>query len=114
MMDLVKKIKVGDECLAQLQNQMGLIEAAMMVECKHRVQIQKEMHSMKMVVERLLSVPTEQMVGDPASMESPIKMRTPRKFYAVASNAASEKKESFNQHDSCALGATPKCQSSEI
>jgi hypothetical protein len=33
------------------------------------------------------------MVGDPASMEFPIKMRTPRKSYTVASNAAAEKKK---------------------
>jgi hypothetical protein len=85
MMDLAKMIKAGDECLAHLQNQMGLKEEAMMVEGKHHTQIQKEMHSMKMVVERWLVVPMEQLVGDPASMESLIKMRTPRKSYSIVS-----------------------------
>jgi hypothetical protein len=42
-----------------------------------------------------LSVPTEQMVGDPASMELTIKMRTPRKSYTVASNAEPRKRRKF-------------------
>jgi hypothetical protein len=45
------------------------------------------------VVDRWLSVPTEQMVGDPASMESPVEMTTPRISYTVASNTAAEKKK---------------------
>jgi hypothetical protein len=69
MMDLVKMIKVGDECFAQLLNHMDLMEEAMMAEGKHRAQIQKEMHSMK-VVERWFSVPMEQMVGNSASMDN--------------------------------------------
>jgi hypothetical protein len=32
-------------------------------------------------------------IGDSASMESPIKMRIPRKSYTVTSNAAAEKKK---------------------
>jgi hypothetical protein len=34
------------------------------------------MNSVKMVVERWISVSTKQMVGDAASMESPVNMRT--------------------------------------
>jgi hypothetical protein len=33
------------------------------------------------------------MVGDPASIESPVEMRTPRKSYTVAFNAAAEEKK---------------------
>jgi hypothetical protein len=88
VMDLLKTIKAGDEHLAQLQNEVDLIEEATMAEGKHLAQIQKEVNSMKMVVDRWLLVPTKQMVGDPASMESPVNMRTPRKSYAVASNTA--------------------------
>jgi hypothetical protein len=51
------------------------------------------MNSMKMVVEKWLLVPMEQIVDDPASMEYPAKMRTPRKSYIVASNTAAEKKK---------------------
>jgi hypothetical protein len=93
VMDLVKMIKARDEHLSQLQNQMDLIEKAMQTEDEHRAQIQKDMHSMKMMVWRWLSVVTERMVGDPAPVESPVKMRTPRKSYTVASNAAAEKKK---------------------
>jgi hypothetical protein len=60
-----------------------LIEEAIKVEGKHRAQIQKEINSMKIVVERWLSVSTEQMVGDPASMETLVNMRTLRKSYTV-------------------------------
>jgi nickel-dependent lactate racemase len=45
------------------------MEEAMTAEGKHHAQIQKEMHSMK-VVERWFSVPMEQMVGDSASMDN--------------------------------------------
>jgi hypothetical protein len=41
MMDLVKTINAVDECLAQLQNQMGLLEEVMTAGGKHRAQIQK-------------------------------------------------------------------------
>lgn len=94
VMDLVMMmmIKAGDKRLAQLLIQVDLMEKVMMEEGKHCTQIQKEMHSMK-AVERWHSVPTEQMVGDPASMESPVKMTTPRKSYIVASNTAAEKKK---------------------
>jgi hypothetical protein len=61
------------------------------VEGKHHAQIQKKMHSMMMVVKRWLLVPTEQMAGNPASMESPVKMSTQMKSNTVASNTAAEK-----------------------
>jgi hypothetical protein len=89
--DLVKTVKQGDEHLTQLQNQMGLMEKAMKAEGKHRDQIQKAINSMKQMVERLLSVSTEEMVGNPASMESPVNMRTPTESYTIASNAAAKK-----------------------
>jgi hypothetical protein len=92
-MDLVKTIKAGDEHLVQLQNQMGLVGGSMTAEGKHLDQLRKEIHSMKMVVGRRLSVSAEQMVGDPASVESPVKMRTPRKSDTVASNAAAEEEK---------------------
>jgi hypothetical protein len=36
---------------------------------------------------------TEEIVGDPASMESPVKMWKPRKTYIVASKATGEKEK---------------------
>jgi hypothetical protein len=93
VMDLVKAIKAGEEHLAQLQNQMAVTEEGMKVEGEYRVQIQKDINSRKMVVEIWVSVLREQMAGDPASLESSIKMRTPRKLYTVASNAAAEEKK---------------------
>jgi hypothetical protein len=38
-------------------------------------------------------VPTQQMVGNPASMESHAKTRTSRKSYTVTFNTAAEKKK---------------------
>jgi hypothetical protein len=113
VMDLAKTIMARNEHLSQLQNQMGLMEA-MKAEGEHRAQIQRETNSLKMVVERWLSVPTEQMLGYPASMESPLKMKTLRKSYTVASNAAAEKRRKFRTARSCEFGTTPKRQSSEI
>jgi hypothetical protein len=53
--------------------------------------------------ERLLSLPVKEMVSDLAPMESSIKMRTPGKYYTVASNAASKKNKVLFKHDPVCL-----------
>jgi hypothetical protein len=45
------------------------MEKVMKAEGKRCAQTQEKMHSMKMGVDRWVSVPTEQMVGSPAFME---------------------------------------------
>jgi hypothetical protein len=81
--DLVKTIKPGDEHLAQLQDQSGLRERAKEAEYKRFAQMQKEMHSLKMMG-KSLSLPTEHMVGDTTSMESLVEVSTPGKSYTAA------------------------------
>jgi chromosome segregation ATPase len=75
LMDLVKTIRAGDERLAELDNQMGLFEKAMEAQHERVAQMHREIQSMRMMVDRSLSVPTEQIVGDPASMKSLVMMR---------------------------------------
>ncbi|PNF24555.1 hypothetical protein B7P43_G05376 [Cryptotermes secundus] len=93
MMGLVKMIKVGNEHLAQLENEVDLIQKAREEKNEHLTQIEEEMLSIKTAVQKSISVPMEQMAGDPASMESLVKMRTPRKSYTAASNDAANKKK---------------------
>lgn len=91
MMGLVKMIKVGNEYLAQLENEVDFIQKAREEKKEHLTQIEKEMLSVKIAVHKSISVPMEQMAGDPASMDSLVKMKTPRKSYTAASNDAANK-----------------------
>jgi hypothetical protein len=78
LMGLVNMIKVGDERLDELYNQMCLFEKAMEAQHKRFAQMQREMQSRTIMVDRSHSVPTEQMVGSSASMKALVKMGTPR------------------------------------
>jgi chromosome segregation ATPase len=70
MIDSVKaRINVRDDHLARLKIQMGFMESLMKAEGKRCAQIQEEVHSLQMVAERWVSVPKEQMVDDPVSMD---------------------------------------------
>ncbi|PNF36639.1 hypothetical protein B7P43_G13322 [Cryptotermes secundus] len=90
MMGLVKMIKVGNEYLAQLENEVDFVQKAREEKKEHLTQIEKEMLLVKIAVHKSISVPMEQMAGDPASMDSLVKM-TPRKSYTAASNDAANK-----------------------
>ena len=69
-MDSIKtRIKAQDDHLTRLKTQMRLMESLIKEEGKRCAQIQEEVHSLKMVAERLVSMPMEQMVEDPVSME---------------------------------------------
>jgi hypothetical protein len=69
MVESVKtRINARDDHLARLKIQMGLMESLMKAEGERCAQIQEEVHSLKMVVERWVSVPMEQMVDDPVFM----------------------------------------------
>jgi hypothetical protein len=78
LMHLVNTIKAGDERLDELHKKMCSFEKAMEAQHKRVAQMQRGMQSRRIMVDRSLSVPTEQMVGDPASMKSLVKMGTPR------------------------------------
>jgi hypothetical protein len=54
---------------------------------------QNEMGSMNTMTERLRLMPTKQVIVDPASVASPLKMATPRKNCTVASKSTGEKKK---------------------
>jgi hypothetical protein len=69
---------------------------------------------MKIMMERLRSVPMEETVDYPSLMESPVWMWRPRKSYAVASKAYSqEREESPSEQGAGGFGATPKYQGSD-
>jgi hypothetical protein len=93
VLDIMETMSSGEEHLALLEKQLDLIEKVKEAEIKRFAQIQKEKHSVKMEVETSLSVPTGEMVGDPASMESLDKMTTPRKSDTAASNYVADKKK---------------------
>jgi hypothetical protein len=52
------------------------------------------------------------MVGDAASMESLVKMRTPRESDTAASNDAANKKKKVRISKISQSGSTPMCQTS--
>jgi hypothetical protein len=63
------------------------------------------------MIGRLPSVPMEEMVGDPTSVESPFKIWKPRKSYTVACKAYSqEREESSSERGMRGFGTTPKYQ----
>jgi hypothetical protein len=70
VIDSVKtRINARNNHLAQLESQMGLMESFMKAEGERCAQIEEGVHSLKMVAERWVSMPMEQMVDDPVSME---------------------------------------------
>jgi hypothetical protein len=86
----------------------------MEVEDEHPALSENEVDSMKIMMERLPSVPIEETVGDPTSVESPVKMWRPRKSYIVASKAYSQEiEESSSEQGTGGFGATPKYQGSD-
>jgi hypothetical protein len=65
----------------------------MAVEDKHPAHSQNEVDSAKIMTERLPLMFMEETVGDPASMESPVKMGRSRNNCIVASKATDEKEK---------------------
>jgi hypothetical protein len=77
----------------QFQNQTDSMKKITKVEGEPNPQFQNEMGSMNTMTERLPLIPTKQVLVDPPSMASPLKLETPRKNYTVASKSAGEKKK---------------------
>jgi hypothetical protein len=65
----------------------------MAMEDEQLARSQNEVDSVKIMMERLPLILTEETVGDPASMESPVKMGRPRRNCIVASKNTSEKEK---------------------
>jgi hypothetical protein len=73
--------------------------------------ITREFSRKCLMIERLSSVPMEEAVGGPASVESPFKMWRPRKSYTVAYKAYSqEREESSSEQSMGGFGINPKYQ----
>jgi hypothetical protein len=84
------------------------------VEDEHPALSENEVDLMKIMMERLPSVPMEETVGDPTSVESHVKMWKPRKSSIVTSKAYSqEREESSSEKGAGGFGATPKYQGSD-
>jgi DNA repair exonuclease SbcCD ATPase subunit len=70
VIDSVKRrINARNDHLARLEIQMRLMESLMKAEGERCAQIEEEVNSLKMVAERWVSVPMEQMLDGPVSME---------------------------------------------
>jgi predicted nucleic acid-binding Zn-ribbon protein len=70
VIDSVKtRINARNDHLARLEIQMGLMESLVKAGGERCAQIEEEVHSLKTVVERWVSVPMERMLDDPVSME---------------------------------------------
>jgi hypothetical protein len=91
--DLVKTImKAEDERRVQVQKKKDSMKimAAVDEPCAHS---ENEAGSVKIETERLPLTITEETVGNPASMESPFKMGSPRKNCIAAFKATGEKEK---------------------
>jgi hypothetical protein len=107
-----KAIKVNNYKRDRIQNEIHSFKKMMNVKAKSHDPIEDETNSIKMMMienERLAPSPnegdllknmrfTEKTVDDPASMESPDKMKGSRKNRNVASKAAGEKEETLRMN----------------
>jgi hypothetical protein len=103
----MKAMKLDYHHPARIQNEIQFLKMMMNVEVKNHDRFHDDNNSIKMMMkedERPASSPnegdllknmrfTEETVGDPASMESPVKMEGPRKNCTVTSKAAGEEEE---------------------
>jgi hypothetical protein len=72
VMDIVKTAKIGDGRCDKLKNQVDLLEKATRAEEIRHSQFQKQINGIKLLVGRWHSMPTEQMIVDPVSIEYPV------------------------------------------
>jgi hypothetical protein len=90
---MIAFMKELEEHRGQSQNEVDSKKTIVKVKDKRHARFQNEIESVKDMTEKLPLMLTEETVGDPAAMESPVKMGRPRKHCIVASKATGEKEK---------------------
>lgn len=89
--------KIAKKRRLQFQDIVDTMPVMMEVEDEHPFHSQNEVDSVNIMTEKLLLMLMEKTAGDPATIESPVKMGRPKKNCTVTSKATAEKKVPMNK-----------------